>query len=209
MKLYDMKDAPNPRRVRVFLAEKGIKLDTVQIDIMGGENLQEDYLAVNPRGVLPTLQLDNGSIIDEAAAICRYFEDTHPAPPLFGDTPQSKAAVESWIRQIETDAFTPAADVLRNTNPVFENRSVPGTSDTPQVPALAERGVQRIQGFYARLDQHLATSSYVAHNCFTAADITAMCAIDFAEFVGVEVPAELVRLAEWRTRVSARPSAAA
>lgn len=151
---------------------------------MGGENLQDDYLAVNPRGVLPTLVLNNGAIIDEAA-------------------------VESWIRQTEADALIPAADVLRNTNPDFENRSVPGTSDTPQLPALAERGIQRIQVFYARLDKHLKKSAYIAHNCFTAADITAMCAIDFTEYVGVKVPGELSNLNEWRTRVSARPSASA
>jgi len=209
MKLFDMKGAPNPRRVRVFLAEKGIDIEKVQIDIMGGENLQANYLAINPRGVLPTLQLDDGSIIDETSAICRYFEETHPEPALYGDGAKSKATIESWVRQIESDAFTPAADFLRNGNPAFENRSIPGTNDTPQVPALAERGADRVQAFYVRLDTHLANSKFVAAESFSVADITAMCAIDFAEHVGIAVPAELTNLAEWRSRVSSRPSAQA
>lgn len=207
MKLFDMTGSPNTRRVRVFLAEKGVDVDKVQIDIMGGENLRDGYLAINPRGVLPTLQLDDGSIIDETSAICRYFEETNPQPILYGDTAKSKAVTESWVRQIESDAFTPAMDVLRNTNPAFENRSIPGTSDTPQVPALANRGADRLQAFYARLDKQLASTPFVAGDSFSAADITAMCAIDFAEYVGVTVPGDLTNLADWRSRVSARPSA--
>lgn len=209
MKLFDMTAAPNPRRVRVFLAEKGIEVDTVQIDIFGGENLQEDYLAINPRGVLPTLQLDDGTIIDEASAICRYFEDAHAGPRLYGSTPKEIAVIESWVRQIEGDAFGPTADVLRNSNPAFENRSVPGTNNTPQVPALAERGTERVQAFYRRLDKQLSRSNHVAGDEFSAADITAMCAIDFAEFVGLTVPEELKNLNEWRSRVASRPSAQA
>ena len=176
---------------------------------MGGENLQGDYLAVNPRGVLPTLQLDDGSIIDESSAICRYFEETNPQPPLYGTDAKSKAQVESWVRQIENDAFTPTADVLRNTHPVFENRSVPGTNKTPQVADLAERGKNRVQGFYYRLEEHLADSHYVAGDSYSVADITAMCAIDFTEFVGIVVPNNLSKVIEWRARVSSRPSAQA
>ena len=209
MQLFDMTGAPSPRRVRVFLAEKGIDIEKIQIDIMGGENLQSDYLAINPRGMLPTLKLDDGTIIDETSAICRYFEETNPQPALYGDSAKSKAVIESWVRRIESDAFTPAADVMRNTHSAFENRSIPGTIDTPQVPALAERGAGRLQKFYARLDQQLSGRQFVAGDSFSAADITAMCAIDFAEYVGVAVPAALSHLAEWRERVSSRPSAQA
>ena len=112
MKLFDMTDAPNPRRVRVFLAEKGIDIEKVQIDIFGGENLGAEFLAVNSRGVLPTLLLDDGTIIDETSAICRYFEVIQPQPTLYGSTAKEIAVVESWIRQIELDArtlFTPRA----------------------------------------------------------------------------------------------------
>lgn len=209
MKLFDMAGAPNPRRVRVFLAEKDIDVEKIQIDIMNGENLKSDYLAINPRGVLPTLQLDDGSIVDEASAICRYFEEVKPEPPLYGESPKSKAIIESWVRQIEGDAFTPTADVLRNANPAFENRSIPGTNNTAQVPALAERGTDRVLAFYKRLDRHLAGSKFIASDSFSAADITAMCAIDFAEFVGIAVPAELTSLADWRARMALRPSAQA
>ena len=209
MKLFDMTDAPNPRRVRAFLAEKGVDIDKVQIDIMGGENLESTYLAINPRGVLPTLQLDDGSIIDEASAICRYFEETHPHPALYGTDAKSKAQIESWVRQIEGDVFAPAADVLRNSHPVFENRSVPGTNNTPQVSALVDRGFGRVEAFYQRLNQRLAESAYIVGDHYSAADLTAMCAIDFASFVGIPVPEELKHLAEWHGRVSQRPSAAA
>ncbi|MDC0660558.1 glutathione S-transferase family protein [Leisingera sp. SS27] len=209
MKLFDMTGAPNPRRVRVFLAEKGIDVEKVQIDIMGGENLQSNYLAINPRGVLPTVQLDDGSIIDETSAICRYFEETNPEPALYGQDAVSKAQIESWIRQIEGDAFAPTADVLRNSNPAFENRSIPGTDNTPQVPALADRGTDRVKAFYARLDNHLAGSDYVVGENYSAADITAMCAIDFAEYVGIAVPKALGNITKWRNRVSSRPSAQA
>lgn len=209
MKLYDMKDAPNPRRVRVFLAEKGIEIEKVQVDIMNGENLKDEYLAINPRGVLPTLQLEDDSIIDETAAICRYIEELQPNPPLLGSTPKSRASVEAWIRQIEADALIPAADILRNTNSIFENRSVPGTSDTPQIPELAHRGEKRLHSFYTRLNQRLKESTYIGDNSFTAADITAMCAIDFAEFVGIGVPDNLDHITKWRERVSSRPSASA
>jgi glutathione S-transferase len=209
MKLYDMTGAPNPRRVRVFLAEKGIEIEKVEIDIMGGENLSPEFLAINPRGMMPTLQLDDGSIVDETSAICRYFEETQPHPVLYGTSPKERAIVESWVRQVEGDAFAHAADVLRNSHPIFENRSLPGTKDTPQINELAARGTARLNAFYNRLDAQLSASEYVAGDSFTAADITAMCAIDFAEYVGVAVPETLTNLAKWRAKVSSRPSAQA
>lgn len=209
MKLFDMTGAPNPRRVRVFLFEKGIDVEKQEIDIMGGENLKSEYLSINPRGVLPTLQLDDGTIIDEASAICRYFEATHPTPALYGSDPKSKGLIESWIRQVELDAFAPTADVLRNTNPAFENRSIAGTDNTPQIKALADRGTDRVLKFYARLDNHLHNNQFLVGDDFSAADITAMCMIDFAEYVGIAPPDNLTKLAEWRERVSSRPSSQA
>lgn len=209
MKLFDMTGAPNPRRVRVFLAEKDIDIEKIQIDIPSGENLKSDYLKINPRGVLPTLQLDDGTIIDDSSAICRYFEATHPNPALFGSTPKSKGLIESWVRQIEGDCFTPTMDVVRNTSPTFENRSVPGTNNTPQIKALADRGTDRVLNFYSRLDKHLNEPVFLVGNSFSIADITAMCAIDFAEYVGIKVPSDLAKLSEWKERVSSRPSAQA
>ncbi len=209
MKLFDMTGAPNPRRVRVFLAEKGIDIEKVQGDIIEGENLQSDYLSINPRGVLPTLQLDDGTIIDETTAICRYFEETTPSPALYGQDAKSKALIESWLRQIEGDCFTPTADVLRNSNSVFENRSIPGTNNTPQIPALSDRGTDRVLAFYSRLNKHLENSQFLVGDAFSMADITAMCTIDFAEYVGIAVPADLSNLSKWREKVNSRPSAQA
>lgn len=210
MKLYDMTHAPNPRRVRIFLAEKGVEIEKVEVDVMGGENLQSAFLAINPRGVVPALQIEDGTVIDESSAICRYFEETHPEPSLFGHDAKSKAMIESWIRKIETDAYYPATDVLRNGNPAFENRSVPGTNNTAQVPALIERGRTRVKVFYRQLDKHLRGSKFIAGEEFSAADITALCTVDFAEqYIEFTIPAELNSLAEWHSRVSVRPSAQA
>lgn len=209
MKLYDMTLAPNPRRVRIFLAEKGIDVDTVQVDIFSGENMQPDFLAINPRGVLPTLQLDNGTVISETSAICRYFEEIKPEPALCGIDPVSKAKVESWISQVSNDAFGAIGDVFRNRHPGFVNRGLPGSSSTPQVPELVSRGEARMEAFLARMEAALAESEYIAGDSFTAADIAAMCALDFAEYAEIEVPSSLDNIAAWRTRVSNRPSAQA
>ena len=141
--------------------------------------------------------------------ICRYFEVIQPQPALYGSTAKEIAVVESWVRQIELDAFLQAADVFRNENLVFENRSLPGTADTPQIPELAKRGRARIEVFNKRLDTRLSSSDYVASDTFSVADITAMCVLDFAEYAGVAISATLTNLNEWRARVSARPSAQA
>ena len=209
MKLYDMTGAPNPRRVRIFLAEKGIEIETVQVNLMEGENLQDAFTSVNPRAIIPTLQLADGTVIDETSAICRYFEAEKPEPALYGSTPEEIGVIESWVRQIEVDAIGNVANILRNANPIFENRSVPGTNDTPQVPALVARGQQGLQSFFDRLNTQLAKHAYVAGEQYSAADITALCAIDFAGMVGANPDPELSNIAEWRARVSARPSAQA
>lgn len=205
-----MTGAPNPRRVRFFLAEKGIDIEKVEVDVMGGENLQSDFLAISPRGIVPALLLNDGLVIDESSAICRYFEETNPLPSLYGDDAKSKALIESWIRQIEIDAYYPGADVLRNSNPAFENRSIPGVENSPEIPALAERGRERVKTFYGRLNKHLKGLKYIVGDSFSAADITALCTIDFAEqHIGFTIPSDFTNLIAWYEAVSARPSAQA
>ena len=204
-----MQGSPHARRVRIFLAEKGIEVDKINTDVVAGENLTDKYLAMNPRGVVPTLELDDATVVDETSAICRYFEEANDSVKLYGKDPKSKAVIESWIRQIEGDCFTPTADILRNSNPIFKNRSVPGTNDTPQVPALAERGADRVQTFYSRLNKQLEQNIFVTGDEFSAADISAMCAVDFAEYVGVAVPENLTSLKRWHGEVASRPSATA
>ncbi|MEJ2514259.1 MAG: glutathione S-transferase family protein [Gammaproteobacteria bacterium] len=209
MKLYDSTLAPNPRRVRIFLAEKGIELPRTEVDIGAGENLSPAFLAINPRGLLPTLVLDDGTVIDESMAICRYFEELQPEPPLMGSDPREKAIVESWNRHIEFDGGLPVMDGFRNGHPRFAERAVAGRAGHAAIPALAERGRQRVAEFYAVLDERLRLSPYVAGPAFTVADITALCIVEFARTVRMPWPAGLDGLERWHQEVSARPSAAA
>lgn len=209
MKLYDMRVAPNPRRVRIFLAEKGIEIPTVEINIRAGENLAPGFLAVNPRGVLPTLQLEDGTIIDESTAICRYFEELRPDPPLLGQGALEKAMVECWTRRVEADAGQPVVDAFRNSYPPYAERAIPGRQGIRAIPALVERGKQRLAEFYPVIDQRLGDTEFVAGASFSFADITLLCIADFARAIKLPTPDGLAHFARWHARVSARPSAAA
>ena len=211
MKLYDSAQAPNPRRVRVFMAEKGVSCETEQVNIVLGENLSDDFLAVNPRGLLPTLVLDDGTVLDESVAICRYLEETHPDPALMGTDALSKAQIEARQRHMEFDGLFSAAEAFRNAYPRFAKRGLGGNVGTVDaIPALVERGKASILRFYNRLNEDLGQSRYVAGDAFTIADITALCAVDFASMAArVPVPESCENLARWHAEVSARPSARA
>ncbi len=212
MKLYDTQLAPNPRRVRIFMAEKGIVCDEVEeVNIVGGENLSEAFLSVNARGVLPTLVLDDGTVLDESVAICRYFEETHPEPPLMGIDALDKARVEARQRHMEFGGLLGAADAFRNAFPGFAKRGLPGNNPAVDaIPALVERGRAAVLRFYQRLNDELASATFVAGERFTIADITALCVIDFATGAArVPVPDDCAHLKRWHAAVSARPSAKA
>ena len=211
MRLYDNKHAPNPRRVRIFMAEKGLSCDNVQIDIVGAENLSNNFLAINPRGVLPTLVLDDGTVLDETTAICRYFEETHPEPALMGTDAISKARIESRQRHIELDGLLRAQDVFRNSYPGFAKRGLGGNvGEVSAIPELAERSRILLIKFYESLNSYLVSNEYVAGEEISIADITALCAIDFGSTAARSpVPDQLRDLKRWHSVVSARPSAGA
>jgi len=211
MKLYDCEQAPNPRRVRIFMAEKGISCETAQLNIVQGDNLSDAFLAVNPRGLLPTLVLDDGTVLDESVAICRYLEETHPEPPLMGTDAVSKAQIESRQRHMEFEGLLAAAETFRNAFPRFSKRGLGGNvGEVDAIPALVERGQASLLRFYNRLNAHLGQSRYVAGDEFTIADITALCAVDFASVAArVPVPEDCENVARWHADVSARPSARA
>lgn len=210
MKLFDMGLAPNPRRVRIFLAEKGIDVPREEIDIPSGANLSPGFVAINPRGVVPTLVLDDGRVIDESIAICRYFEALQPSPPLFGTTPFEQASIESWQRQCEFDGLLAVAGVFRNRSPHFAARGMPGTAPSlPQSPELAARGEILTAHFFDRLEARLAASPFVGGDAYSVADITAMVVVDFAKWVRLRVPATHTATLAWYATVSARPSATA
>lgn len=204
-----MRVAPNPRRVRVFLAEKGIEVPTVEINIRTGENLQPGFLAINPRGVLPTLELDDGTVLDESTAICRYFEALQPEPALFGRTALEIGLIESWNRRIEFDAGQAVIDAFRNSYPPYADRAVPGRSGTPAIPALVERGRARLAEFFPFIDRRLGEAEFVAGAGFSFADITLLCIADFARALKMPVPEDMPNFQRWHAAVSARPSAAA
>ena len=209
MKLYDMTRAPNPRRVRIFLAEKGIEVDNVQVDVLAGENLTDDYLKINPRGLIPSLELDDGTCLTETVAICRYLEETHPEPSLMGTTALDKARVEMWQRVMEQDGLTPVGETYRNSAPNLVGRRMPGTAGGDQIPEIAEQGRERVAKFLDMLDERLGESEYIAGDSFSIADITALCTVDFARAIHMSPADSHTNIKRWHTAVSGRPSARA
>jgi len=209
MKFYDCVTAPSPRRVRIFLAEKGITLDTVQVDLRNGEQFSPAYRAINPDCTVPALALDDGTVIGDAIAICQYLEEVHPEPPLIGKTPQERAVVTALNRQIERDGLSAAMDALRNTAKGLKGRALPGPHDYEQIPELAARGRARIENFFRDVDARLASRTFVAGERYTMADISAFVLADFAGRLKMEIPPASVNLRRWYEAVAARPSAKA
>jgi glutathione S-transferase len=206
VKLYSWGRAPNPRRVLIYLAEKGIEIPIVEAG--EGARLSDDYLAHYEARTVPMLELDDGTQIGEAMAICRYLEDEFPNPPLMGVDRRDRAIVEMWERRAEAEAFPGASEVFRNSHPSFAGRGLPGfTEPVDQIPALVERGKQRLGRFFRRIDAQLATNPFIAGERFTVADITALCAADFARKIGkIEIPDACRHAKRWHAEVSARPS---
>lgn len=211
MKLYDCHVAPNPRRARMFLAEKGIELEKVEIDILAGENLEDEFLAINPRGLLPVLELDDGTRIDEAMAICRYFEEMQPEPVLLGRDLREKAIITSRQRKMEFDGMISSSEVFRNQHEQFSKRSIPGGGQDAilAIPALVDRGRQTLERFFCWLETYLDENPFLAGEHFSVVDITAICAVDFAAWSDINIPDTNLLSKAWYERVSARPSAKA
>lgn len=203
MKLYDGGRAPNPRRVRIFLAEKGIDVPTEQIDLGALQQRSDAYTAINPMQRVPALVLDNGTVIAESIAICRYFESLQPEPILFGIDPLDSALVEMWNRRTELHLFFPVATIFQHLHPAMR-RMV-----DPQVPAWGEANKPRVMQFLEFLDGELKDRPYVAGDRYTVADITALVAVDFMRVSKLVVPENLGNLQRWHQAVAKRPSAAA
>src|SRR3954466_5817834 len=191
MKLYDGGRAPNPRRTRIFLAEKNISLPVEQVDLGALQHKSSSYAAVNPLMRVPALVLDDGTVITESVAICRYFEALQPDPPLFGRGALALAQVEMWNRRLELHLLFPVSHVFRNSHPAMKEMEV------PQVPAWAEANKPRVMEFLALLDAALGRHRYVAGERYTVADITGMIAVDFMKPAKLAVPDELKNLKRW------------
>lgn len=203
MKLYDTARAPNPRRVRIFLAEKGVTVPTEQVDIMQQQHKASDYTAINPVQRVPALVLDDGTVIAESIAICRYFEEIQPEPPLFGTGAAGRARVEMWQRILEFELLGAVAAVFRHTHPAM------AALEQPQVAAWGEANRDKLTRVLGILDRHLAERRFVGGETFSVADITGLVAIDFMKPARLALPPELTHVRRWHETVSARPSAGA
>lgn len=202
MKIYETRTAPNPRRVRIFLAEKGIDMEYVQLDLQQGENMSPEMRKKNPIGKVPVLELDDGTAIAETDAICTYFEAIQPEPPLLGTTPLEKGTVAMWQRQVEFCLMMQIGLCFQHTTGYFKDRMNP-------IPAFGEEAGLNASKYLSILEKRLAETPYIAGEQFSIADITALCAIDFGRVVNIRMQDKHENLKRWYDAVSSRPSAQA
>jgi glutathione S-transferase len=210
LKLYQSGSSPNSRRVRIFIAEKGLTVPTVTVDLGKGEQHGDAYRAINPRRVVPTLVLEDGTAIGEVPAIQRYLEDAFPDHPLFGIDAVDKALVTMWERRVEQEGFASVMEAIRNVLPGLQGRAIAGPHDYEQIPALVERSKKRVANFYADLEARLSEVGFVAGERYSVADITALVTVDFAtKAIDMAVPEGNVATRRWYAEVSGRDSAGA
>jgi glutathione S-transferase len=203
MHIIETHRAPNPRRVSVFLAEKGLEVAREERDLMSGDLKTPEFTKLNPWQRAPILVLDDGRVITESIAICRYFEDICPEPPLFGVGSVGKAEVEMWNRRVEFGLFNAVASVFRHLHPKMAHL------ETPQVEAWGLANKEKVKLELSRLDERLAGSRFIAGDTYSVADITALVAIDFMKPARLDPPEAFANVMRWYAEVSARPSAAA
>jgi len=203
MKLYNHSIAPNPRRVRIFAAEKGIDLLLEEVDILAGKARTPEFLEKNASGGVPVLELEDGSCLSESVAICRYLEGLHPEPNLLGSDLREQAEIERWNRRMELELFAAIGRTVQNTSPIFQGRF-------KQFPEYGETQRAVVHQRLERMDRELDGQHFVAGDRFTIADITALVAIDIGDrLAGITIAPELAHLTRWYAAVSSRPSAKA
>lgn len=200
MLFYNTPLAPNPRRVRIFLAEKNVTIPTRDVNLLAQEHKNDAYSAINALEEVPALVLDDGAVLTESVAICRYIESLYPEPPLFGRDGREQAFVDMWQRRVELRLFAPVAFTFRHSHPALARL------ESPQRPEFAEFQRPRAQQMMRFLDQELASRRFMASDDFTIADITAIVAMDLAKLARIDIPEDLPNLSRWRAAVSARPS---
>ncbi len=203
MKLYgEDNPAPNPRRVRIFLAEKGGAVEHVRVPMRARGHKAADFLKKNSLGQLPVLELDDGSFLSESVSICRYLEETLPGPALFGATARERAEVDMWIRRLELQLMSPIGQIWRHTHPLT-------AALLTQYVEFGESNRPRVEQIYRWFDGELAGKTFVAGEAYSMADIIGLTTADFGTFIGVPIPGDCANVLAWRERVSSRPSAAA
>ena len=207
MKLYDFELAPNAQRVRVFLAEKGLEVPTQQLNVRDDDQFVEPFTSMNPFHCVPFLELDDGKVIAESMSICRYLEELHPEPPLFGRTTEERAVIDMWLRRFELDAFIPMLHAVRNHVPMFAGRVVPGTrTDLPQLPVMVTRGKEMMEVFLTRVEPHMAQNEFIAGPDFTIADITGFFTVRMTNALEMDLTTSYPAVTAWFAKVSARPA---
>jgi glutathione S-transferase len=207
MRFFDCGTAPSPRRARIFIAEKGLDIPTTEISIAKGEQLGADFLKINPRATVPVLETDDGVTLTENLAIAAYLEEVGDGPKLMGTTPAQKAEILQWAAIAESQGGAAVAEALRNGNPHMKGRALPGPDNYEQIPALAERGVQRAGRFLEMLEQRLQGREWMVGDSFSYADITTFVFVDFARIIKVRVDETKPALNVWYTKMKERPSA--
>lgn len=207
--LYDCTPAPSPRRTRIFLAEKGIDVANIQIDLRAGEQLGDSFRAINPRSTVPALKLESGKVLTENLAIADYLNELKPNPPLIGNDAESRADVLQWNSRIEMGGLMAVAEMLRNSAKSMKGRALPGPLNLEQIPALAERGRIRLADFYQGMNAHLADREFVSGDQYSLADITLLVCVDFSDWVKATPAPELTHIHRWHSMASARPASAA
>jgi glutathione S-transferase len=206
--LYDCATAPSPRRARILLAEKGVPHATVQVDLRSGEQMSDAFRRINPQCTVPALKTEEGAVLTDNAAITAYLEAVCPEPPLLGRTALEKAEIASWNWRVEFEGLIAIAEALRNGSPAMANRALPGPRNYAQIPELAQRGLQRVQDFFATLEERLQGREFIATGRFSVADITAVVAVDFARVVKVKPGEQHPNLQRWRAAMAQRPAMA-
>ena len=207
MKLYDFAPAANGQRVRVFLAEKGLEVPTVELNLREGEQFKEPFASMNPFNCVPFLELDNGTVISESVSVCRYLEELHPEPSLFGSSAEERAVIDMWNRRSEIDGFMPILHAVRNRLPNFEGRVIPGTrSELPQLPGVVERGKDMLNVLLTRIDPQLAKSEFIAGPTISIADITGYFMMNMAKIMETDIEGSYPNVFRWHQALSKRPS---
>ena len=207
MKLYDFGPAGSAKRVRMFLAEKKLDVPMVELNVREGEQYSEPYSSMNPFHCVPFLELDDGSVIAESVSICRYLDELHPEPSLFGHTPEQRATIDMWNRRIELDGYMPMLHAVRNQLPLFAGRVIPGTrSDLEQSPAVVERGQAMLHVLLGRIDPLITDRSFIAGETVSIADLTAWFTLNMADNMGMSLADNYPNMTRWYKEFSARDS---
>ena len=207
MKFYDCKTAPSPRRARIFIAEKNIPIEHIEVDLRNAEQMSDAFRAINPYCTVPVLELDDGTHLTTTAGIWQYLEAAYPEPALMGKTAEQKGIIADLQWRIETGGFMAMSEYLRNSAPAMKGRALTGTVNYEQIPELAVRGQDRLTHFFNDIDELVGTKPYVAGETFSVADIDLLVVVDFAKWKKITLPETAVNAWRWYETVSARPSA--